>query len=79
PIMSERYPEWLKKEQENGNITVYKFSQFKNVEIIGNGVEVFITNSNRRLIPIITRNVTSTLFPIDLNLPIPSLKPQKED
>ncbi|RIB22640.1 kinase-like domain-containing protein [Gigaspora rosea] len=35
PNVQNKYPEWLKKEQNEGNIVFYDYSQFKNVKDIG--------------------------------------------
>ncbi|CAG8638313.1 6862_t:CDS:2, partial [Gigaspora rosea] len=37
PNVQNKYPEWLKKEQNEGNIVFYDYSQFKNVKDIGKG------------------------------------------
>ncbi|CAG8585209.1 13126_t:CDS:2, partial [Dentiscutata erythropus] len=74
---SKKYSKWLEEELQKGNIAFYKYSEFENVEYIGKEIldtldkmpketvdEVFITNRNRRLIPILTRNGSPNLLSV---------------
>ncbi|CAG8546161.1 15292_t:CDS:2 [Cetraspora pellucida] len=38
--------EWLDNELENGNITFYKFSLFKNIKLIGQGGFGFVSSAD---------------------------------
>ncbi|CAG8543776.1 43486_t:CDS:2, partial [Gigaspora margarita] len=82
--VSEKYPKWLREEQDKGNIVVFEHTLFRNINFIGKEetvVEEFITNKNRKTIPILTRNGTSNLFSVGPSVQMlnePSLKNLKK-
>ncbi|CAG8746101.1 17781_t:CDS:2, partial [Dentiscutata erythropus] len=63
---AKKYSEWLEEEIQKGNIAFYKYSEFENVKHIGQETvdEVFITNRNRRFIPVLTRNGSPDLLSV---------------